>query len=101
MPHHYKGPTRTGVVVDPPSRRGAELREVGAQLPDPALVRLQVANLCRTKIIQRAWERDQPLSVHGWVYGLTDGRVNDLGCTVSRADQMGSIRILPTFSAQE
>jgi len=63
-------------------------------------VRLQVANLCRTKIIQRAWERNQPLSVHGWVYGLTDGRVNDLGCTVSRADEMGTIRIQPTFPAE-
>ncbi|MDH4573177.1 carbonic anhydrase [Salinicola acroporae] len=63
-------------------------------------VRLQVANLCRTKIIQRAWEREQPLSVHGWVYGLKDGRVNDLGCTVSRADQTGTIRIQPTIPAQ-
>ncbi|WP_110709371.1 carbonic anhydrase [Salinicola sp. CR57] len=63
-------------------------------------VRLQVANLCRTKIIQRAWEREQPLSVHGWVYGLKDGRVNDLGCTVSRADETGTIRIQPTIPAQ-
>ncbi|WP_110687344.1 carbonate dehydratase [Salinicola aestuarinus] len=59
-------------------------------------VRLQVANLCRTKIIQRAWERGQPLSVHGWVYGLDDGRVNDLECTVSQPDQTGSIRIMPS-----
>lgn len=51
-------------------------------------VQAQVANLCRTKIIQRAWLRDQPLSVHGWVYGLSDGRVTNLDCTVHGLDQV-------------
>ncbi|MFC3285308.1 carbonate dehydratase [Litchfieldella rifensis] len=51
-------------------------------------VKAQVDNLCRTKIIQRAWQRDQPLAVHGWVYGLGDGRVTDLGCTVEGLDQV-------------
>ncbi|HET8792055.1 MAG TPA: carbonate dehydratase [Modicisalibacter sp.] len=51
-------------------------------------VQAQVANLCRTKIIQRAWLREQPLSVHGWVYGLSDGRVTNLDCTVTGLDQV-------------
>ncbi|MBD3894357.1 carbonate dehydratase [Halomonas sp. ML-15] len=51
-------------------------------------VKAQVDNLARNKIIQRAWQRGQPLAVHGWVYGLGDGRVNDLDCTVEGLDQV-------------
>ena len=51
-------------------------------------VKAQVDNLARNKIIQRAWQRDQPLAVHGWVYGLGDGRVTDLDCTVEGLDQV-------------
>jgi carbonic anhydrase len=43
----------------------------------------QVLNVCRTTIITDAWARSQPLTVHGWVYGIHDGRVRDLGMTVS------------------
>jgi carbonic anhydrase len=60
----------------------------------------QVDNLCRTKIIQRAWQRGQPLSVHGWVYGLSDGRVSDLDCSVHGLDQVATLyridRVVPT-----
>ncbi len=41
----------------------------------------QVANVCYTTIVQGAWEHQQPLSVHGWIYGLHDGRLHDLGFT--------------------
>lgn len=62
-------------------------------------VQAQVANLCRTKIVQRAWLREQSLSVHGWVYGLSDGRVTDLDCTVEGLDQVPQLyrvdRIVP------
>nr|WP_163503286.1 carbonate dehydratase [Halomonas socia] len=51
-------------------------------------VKAQVDNLARNKIIQRAWQRGQPLAVHGWVYGLGDGRVTDLDCTVEGLDQV-------------
>ena len=44
----------------------------------------QVANVCQTTVVQDAWERGQPLAVHGWVYGLQDGLVRDLGTTVTR-----------------
>lgn len=54
-------------------------------------VEAQVGNLARTKIIQHAWQRGQPLSVHGWVYGLADGRVKDLGCTIAGLDQIESL----------
>ncbi|MDX1466824.1 MAG: carbonic anhydrase, partial [Halomonas sp.] len=45
----------------------------------------------RTKIIQRAWQRGQPLAVHGWVYGLSDGHVTDLECSVSGLDQVATL----------
>jgi carbonic anhydrase len=44
----------------------------------------QVANVCRTTIAMDAWRRAQPLAVHGWIYGLQDGRLRDLGLTVAR-----------------
>jgi carbonic anhydrase len=37
----------------------------------------QVVNVCQTTIVGDAWDRGQPLSVHGWVYGLEDGLVRD------------------------
>ena len=47
----------------------------------------QVANVCRTTIVQSAWERGQELSVHGWVYGLDDGLLRDLDvCVTCPAD---------------
>ena len=39
----------------------------------------QVVNVARTTIVQDAWQRGQPLTVHGWIYGLHDGLVRDLG----------------------
>ena len=41
----------------------------------------QVRTLCQTTIVQRAWEAGQPLSVHGWIYSIYDGRLRDLGLT--------------------
>ena len=43
----------------------------------------QVANVCQTTIVRDAWDRGQELTVHGWVYGLKDGLVRDLGTSVS------------------
>ena len=45
----------------------------------------QVANVCTTTVLRDAWDRGQDLAVHGWVYGLKDGLVRDLGTTVTRA----------------
>ncbi|MGI9241959.1 MAG: carbonate dehydratase [Verrucomicrobiales bacterium] len=43
----------------------------------------QVSNVCQTTIAREAWERGQELSVHGWIYGLKDGRLRDLDVTTS------------------
>jgi carbonic anhydrase len=37
-----------------------------------------VHNLCKTSIVQNAWENGQELSVHGWVYSLNTGKITDL-----------------------
>jgi carbonic anhydrase len=47
----------------------------------------QVANVCQTTIARDAWERGQELAVHGWIYGLHDGLVRDLGTTVTAAEE--------------
>ena len=48
----------------------------------------QVANVAQTTVVQGAWDRGQDVAVHGWIYGLRDGRVRDLG--VSRGASSSS-----------
>jgi carbonic anhydrase len=48
----------------------------------------QMANVCRTTVVNDAWGRGQSVSVHGWIYRLTDGIVRDLGVSVSRANAL-------------
>jgi carbonic anhydrase len=50
----------------------------------------QVGNVCQTTIVRDAWERKQPLTVHGWVYGLKDGIIHDLGLSVSAPDMFAT-----------
>jgi carbonic anhydrase len=44
-------------------------------------VRAQVNNVAYSPMIRRAWESGQDLTLHGWIYGLDRGRLNDLGCS--------------------
>ena len=60
----------------------------------------QVVNVCQTTIVQDAWERGQPVSVHGWVYGLKDGLLRDLGMTVGGADELAP-RLAQSLGAYE
>ena len=39
----------------------------------------QVVNVSRTTIVQDAWARGQGVTLHGFVYGLADGLLRDLG----------------------
>ena len=48
----------------------------------------QVANVVQTVVVQDAWRRGQRLTVHGWIYGLQDGLIRDLGVNVSRHDDL-------------
>jgi len=46
----------------------------------------QALNVCRTSVVQAAWRRGQPLTVHGWIYSLEDGLLHDLGFSVAGPD---------------
>ena len=46
----------------------------------------QVANLTQTTIVQDAWSRGQPLTVHGWIYDIRDGLLRDLHVSVTAGD---------------
>ena len=50
----------------------------------------QVLNLCHTSIVLDAWQRGQTLAVHGWIYGLQDGLLHDLGATVTHPGEVAA-----------
>ena len=54
----------------------------------------QVANVAQTIVVQDAWQRGQCLTVHGWIYGLKDGVIRDLGLNLSRSEDL-----LPRYAA--
>ena len=54
----------------------------------------QVVNVCQTTVVQDAWSRGQALSVHGWIYGLLDGRIRELGFGVDAPDDL-----VPAYNA--
>jgi carbonic anhydrase len=45
----------------------------------------QVQNIVQCTAVQEAWERGQPLEVHGWIYDLKDGLLKDLQVSHDRA----------------
>ncbi|MDP2006230.1 MAG: carbonate dehydratase [Rubrivivax sp.] len=49
----------------------------------------QARNICRTTVAADAWQRGQKVVVHGWVYGLHDGLLQDLAISVAGADAVG------------
>ena len=51
----------------------------------------QAANVCQTTIVKDAWDHGQELSVHGWIYGLENGLLRDLGMTVTGLDETAKI----------
>lgn len=47
----------------------------------------QAINLCNSTVVNEAWARGQHLTVHGWIYSLANGLINNLGvCLSSAAD---------------
>jgi carbonic anhydrase len=51
----------------------------------------QVRNVASDVFVQDAWGRGQAISVHGWVYSLSTGLVNDLGVTVSSHEDLAKL----------
>ncbi|MDX6767244.1 MAG: carbonate dehydratase [Candidatus Methylacidiphilales bacterium] len=53
----------------------------------------QVLNVSRTTVVQDAWARQQPVSLHGWIYSLDDGFLRDLGmCCRHEAEVLENYR---------
>jgi carbonic anhydrase len=51
----------------------------------------QVCDVSETTIVERAWEQGQELSIHGWVYDISDGLLQDLRMSVSSREEVGKI----------
>jgi len=79
---HSKHDANVAVIPDMPQRidRLCELNVIE-----------QVANVCQTTVVRDAWAREQALTVHGWVYGLNDGLVRDLGTTVTNPVEVPAV----------
>jgi carbonic anhydrase len=48
----------------------------------------QVVNVSQTTIVRDAWARGQSLVVHGWIYGLNDGLLRDLGMCIAAESEL-------------
>ncbi len=51
----------------------------------------QVMNVCHNPFVQKAWNKDQNLSVHGWIYSLEDGLIKDLDLCISSNEETSGV----------
>jgi carbonic anhydrase len=51
----------------------------------------QVANIGNMTTVQDAWKKGQPLSIHGWIYGISNGILLDLGVCISSAKELNEL----------
>ena len=47
----------------------------------------QVRNVCQTSIVGDAWARGQELTVHGWIYAISDGLLRDLNVCITQPQE--------------
>lgn len=48
----------------------------------------QVESITHTNIVQTAWSQGQQLTVHGWIYGIRDGLIKELGVRINSLEQV-------------
>jgi len=48
----------------------------------------QARNVARTTLVGDAWKRGQPLMLHGWIYGLADGHLQDLQTSIKDSAEL-------------
>ena len=51
----------------------------------------QVRNVARTTPVSEAWRSGQELMLHGWIYGLEDGRLLDLGMSARNSEELQDV----------
>ncbi len=50
----------------------------------------QVLNVSQTTVVQNAWGKGQELTIHGWVYGVSDGLLRDLDICVTNQNELSA-----------
>ena len=51
----------------------------------------QVMNVAQSTVLQDAWARGQNVTLHGWVYGLSDGLLHDLHMTITGTSDLDAL----------
>ncbi len=51
----------------------------------------QVYNVCQTTIVQKAWKKEQQLTIHGWIYSIDNGLLKDLDVCISSNSEMDEL----------
>jgi len=51
----------------------------------------QVTNVGCMTTVREAWQRGQPLAIHGWIYSLADGLLKDLGVGIASARELETL----------
>jgi len=62
-------------------------------------VALQMRRLAATPVMKSAWARGHQVTVHGWIYGIGDGLLRDLGTTISSAAEFAALPALDALIA--
>ena len=82
-------------IQDVRDRHRALLDAIPEHARHDALVELnvieQVINVAQSTVLQDAWSRGQKVTLHGWVYGVHDGLLQDLLLTVAATDGLDSL----------
>ena len=71
----------------------AELPDDGARLDRMCELNVarQVINVANTTVVQEAWRREQPLSIHGWIYSIANGKLSDLDLGVNNNPELRTL----------
>jgi carbonic anhydrase len=56
----------------------------------------QVRNVARTTLVADAWRRGQALTLHGWIYGLDNGRLKDLSVSMDGESDIDTVARIAT-----
>ncbi|MFO1081426.1 MAG: carbonic anhydrase [Reyranellaceae bacterium] len=54
-------------------------------------VEMQVRRVASIPTVENAWARGQPLQLHGWIYGIHDGLLRDLGPTLASLEERDAL----------
>ena len=54
-------------------------------------VEMQVRRVASIPTVENAWARGQELQLHGWIYGMHDGLLRDLGPTVTSMEERDAL----------